>query len=267
LLNLDAPFVALGWQLGFAELAHVRLSVADSLVLLLTVWSIYTADRLLDTWRADAVARTLRHQFHRQHWRTFSVALIGALACAGVCCLELQGSVIRSGCSLLILLSLYFAGVHVWGEASSRLPIPKEFACGLLFAAGTVLAPWTLASSPVMLLPAVVLFAIFCSLNCVAIETWEFDRASCYGSEEKQTEPHAITTRLSRHIEVLLWATTACAALLSVWQQSLCSLALVIAGLGFVGLCRTQRRLPAELMRCAVDLPLLSPFLLFVLAL
>ena len=51
LLSLDAPVVALLWQILFARCFHARVELLPSILLVLAVWLIYAADRTIDAWR------------------------------------------------------------------------------------------------------------------------------------------------------------------------------------------------------------------------
>ena len=50
LLSLDAPAVALLWQIFFARCFHAKLEPLPSVLLVLAVWLIYAADRTIDAW-------------------------------------------------------------------------------------------------------------------------------------------------------------------------------------------------------------------------
>src|SRR5580693_4601800 len=72
LLSLDAPIVALLWQILFARCFHARVGFLPSLLLVLAVWLIYAADRTLDALRGvtwSGTAALPRHEFYRRHWR------------------------------------------------------------------------------------------------------------------------------------------------------------------------------------------------------
>ena len=53
-LSLDAPAVAVLWQLLFARSFHARLGASVTILLALVVWLIYVADRVLDALKAPA---------------------------------------------------------------------------------------------------------------------------------------------------------------------------------------------------------------------
>ncbi len=58
LLSLDAPIVAVLWQILFARCFQVPVDALAALLLLLTVWLIYAADRTLDAWKGDCHSPT-----------------------------------------------------------------------------------------------------------------------------------------------------------------------------------------------------------------
>src|ERR1035437_3449758 len=67
LLSLDAPVVAVLWQILFARCFQVPPDALAAILLLLTVWLIYAADRTLDAWKGEC--HSPRHEFYRRRWR------------------------------------------------------------------------------------------------------------------------------------------------------------------------------------------------------
>ena len=64
ILSVDAPAVAVVWAALFARAAGSRLSAAEAAALALSVWIIYTSDRLLAGWTAsNRAALQYRHLF------------------------------------------------------------------------------------------------------------------------------------------------------------------------------------------------------------
>ncbi len=175
LLSLDAPTVSLLWALLFTRSAGIVLTLPVAAVLLLTVWTIYVADRLLDGWHpSDSTALQTRHRFCAVH--TTQLLFLAALAAVVAVCLTakfLSPAQIRSGAYLGVFVALYMLGIHAGRRWISPL-FPKELIIGLLFAAGTSLPVWSAspAASWKALLP-VTLFAMLCSLDCLSIECWE----------------------------------------------------------------------------------------------
>jgi hypothetical protein len=169
-LALDAPVVAVAWQLLLADAAHVAVPVAAAVVLGLVVWGVYLADRALDA--AGGVARSDRHRFAARH-PTAQVAVgCAALAAAGaLALLTLPFDYLEVGAAVAAGTAAYLVAVH----AGRRLlgPGAKELSVGVVFAAGAAV-PLAAAGRPVgEWLPGVVAFAGLCWLNCALIARWE----------------------------------------------------------------------------------------------
>jgi len=178
LLSADAPLVAVVWAAVLARAAGAHLSWPEGCALFLSVWVIYTSDRLLDGWRggSDGALRE-RHLFCRRH----RLAL-GSLICASVAAvlfLAAQGLRARetnAGLALGAVLVLYMACIHA---SNGRMiwPLPKELSVGLLFACGTTLPLWSRdLRFPSCGYLAWISFGLLCSLNCLSIECWENHR-------------------------------------------------------------------------------------------
>src|SRR3954447_10807188 len=70
LVCLDAPLVAITWQLLFAKSFGIAVANGDTLALFLTAWLIYLADRLGDSMSLGAGGvMSLRQRFCRRHLR------------------------------------------------------------------------------------------------------------------------------------------------------------------------------------------------------
>ena len=68
LLSLDAVMVGLTWQLIFTlEFLNRFPHAIESLIIGITIWLAYTADRILDSWNLETnLPHTSRHYFHHQ---------------------------------------------------------------------------------------------------------------------------------------------------------------------------------------------------------
>jgi hypothetical protein len=80
---------------------------------------------------------------------------------------------VSAGMKLAAIIGAYMVSIHA-GHGSMARFVPKEVAVGILFAAGTTLPAWSRLSefSWDEWIPFG-LFAVLCSLNCLAIECWE----------------------------------------------------------------------------------------------
>lgn len=266
LLSLDAPLVAVGWELVFARTTGARAGLVTTLSLALAVWLIYVADRLLDTLR-EPMREPLaaRHEFYHAHRRVFAALLVAVSPLAAwLAWTRLDAATFLDGLWMLAAVGVYFGVVH-WLPAHRRRWFPKELAVAVLFAAGCLLP--ALPGRP--LAPAVIvlwtIFVVACWINSSAIELTEWERLR----EWRSIPPHPWSAALARHqaaVSVGL-ALVACGLvpLLApgAAQQALPVVALSALGLGALGARKDRLRMDA--VGVGADLALLAPALLFLL--
>lgn len=238
LLSLDAPVVALLWQLLFVRCFHGSLGTLPAALLAIAVWLIYVADRTLDAWRG--VTEQPRHEFYRRYWRTVLPIWIAALGTGGWLAwsrlpgpLFVEGAVVASG------TALYLAAVHLAPRLLQRVG-SKESMVAVLFGLGASLAAWPGVQTTSDVL-AIVLFSCLCWMNCAAIDDWE---------RGHELRPSVIAAAglvaltavflLPAHRPILGGAETA-------------------GALGLVLLDRLQRRCSPEALRVLADVVLLTP--------
>lgn len=255
MLSLDAPVIAVLWQAFVAQCFPSALRPAGRVVLGLTVWSIYLADRLFDVRRPAVGEESARHDFYRRHSRiTIAILTIAASADCLITFVWLRPAVLHTGIIvsagvLLYLFVLHFGGTH--------LRIPKELVVAVLFSAGTFVVAWTSPSANHHeLLGAGASFALLCLANLVAIESWEFRELR----RDLGARPHVLTRWLET--AYLAWVpalAVVCAAFGSRWYIAVAMSAAALAGIFAVG-----PRWSLEVRRVLVDAALLTP-LLFLL--
>lgn len=254
------------WQHSFAHFLNVRLQTANTLVLALAVWCVYTADRLLDVSTGRDVRPTARHNYTRGHSASLTVALVCAFAAAGIGCLELPVNVLESGLVFTALVLLYFVVVH-FGFPTLLRRFPKELLTGVLFGGGTALAPYAESNGPLELMWPALFFSGLCILNCVAIEAWERSRQTSAAQVEDSADKLPVSTKwLSTHLRTLLCAATAIAFfLLLATGISICSCALLGASAAFAWLSFHQESFESDTVRLLADAPLLCPLVFLAL--
>jgi hypothetical protein len=246
LLSLDAPLVALVWQLLFARCFQAEWRALEAVLLALTVWLIYAGDRMLDSLGSKAAdSRVPRHEFYRLHWRAVLPLWIAILALAAWLALtRLDPYLLRRGLLLLSAVAAYLAMVHAAPVRFRRL-WPKEAAVAILFALGASLDAWTRVRSAEDAL-TIALFSGLCWINCRAIDAWE----------HRSVWP---TARLAACIAV------AAAVTLAAHRPILAS-AEAASALAFIFLDRSRLRLSSDALRVLADVALLSPLPLLPLA-
>jgi hypothetical protein len=172
LLSLDAPTVAVVWAWSFARTLRVGASASAIAVLGIGTWMIYVTDRLLDACWADDAELRERHFFHEQHRRAFLVAL-GASAIVLAWLIAILPAPARVADAIVFAASmLYFAAAHS-PRSRLRSSIAREFAVGVVFASAVAVPAWSSTPARSALIIPAALLAGLCTLNCVAIETWE----------------------------------------------------------------------------------------------
>lgn len=172
LLALDAPAVAVTWQVFLASVAGVAVPLAAAVVLALVVWGVYLGDRRLDAWRGTGDSDRHRAAARRPvAWSAVAIAaLVSAAALAET---SLSGAYLRAGCAVAATTAAYLAAVHV-ARANRLLGRGvKEASVGFVFAAGAAVPLIAGATVPWSWLPSVVAFAALCWLNCSLISQWE----------------------------------------------------------------------------------------------
>jgi hypothetical protein len=262
LVCLDAPLVAICWQWIFAYSFHLSVPIGHQAALFLTAWIIYLADRFGDSVSlVTGQPKSVRQQFCLRHKRIWLVSII---CVAAVDLIVVLGAVNYEtavpGAVLGAFTIVYLAINHAHSEIWEKIPL-KEFTIGSLFAAGTLLGvtPHVFAERSTMIFAAI-LFASFCSLNCVSIAIWERDLDRIQGK-------HSIATRWAQAnslpglLLLLLLAGSVLLALFDpvAWPVVLClgASGLLLGALRFVAVSRDERTALA-------DVVLLTPLALFV---
>ena len=244
LLSLDAPIVALLWQVLFARCFHGSLDGISVVLLALAVWLIYAGDRMLDAWRG--AVRTRRHAFYRRHWRTVGVLWSAALAIGGwLAWTQLPVALWVRGLAVAGLVGIYLVAVH--GLPRFLGAGMKEAAVGFVFAAGVSLVAWPMVRTGADFL-AIALFCLLCWMNCVGIEDWE---------------------RGVRARSAVIYAAAVVALLAILFlpdRRPVLACAETASALGLVALDQISERISPEAARVLADAVLLTPILFLSVA-
>jgi hypothetical protein len=239
------------WQALFVRCFRARFDVLSAVLLPLTVWLIYSADRVLDAWWNS---RSLpRHEFHGQHWRAILATWIVAFAVAGLLAWKrLPDALFTRGLALLAVIALYFAFVHL----TPRRRWPKEFAVAILFAAGVSLAAWQQIRSAADI-ATVAVFCCLCWINCAAIEQWE---------RRPRTMPRTAIRLTAWPLRAAAIALGLTALLLLREQRPILGGAESLSAFAFAALDGAKDRLSTDALRVLADVALLTPLLFLPLA-
>jgi hypothetical protein len=283
LLSLDAPTVATLWTSFVASANRIHLPASSILAMAVAVWMLYAADRLLDARLMDAYLRDARlpdtafpheeglearHHFHHQHRTFFLTGILLASIALAVLLPRLESAALHLYLILGGLLAGYFILIHAAPRTASNKAahrLPKEIAVGVFFASAIFIP--TVARRPDLrftLLPAALLFAAVCSLNCLFIYAWEH----APNTLQPNLTAH-ITTRLAlRNLPSLAVTAALIGLALTLLDHSapwhlFAASTLAIAIL--LTLHTLRHNIPPTTLRSAADLALLTPLLLLLL--
>ncbi len=176
--SLDAVLVGLIWVTIFtSSFCHRAPAIYESAIIGMSIWLVYTADRLFDSLRLDAAApHSLRHRFHRDHRCALAVCWLAVLTIDVSTMIRFASEPqLRWGIAA-VGLAVGYVGAAQWWRTLARW-LPKEIQIGLVFAFGTSLVAW---SEPQRAELAELLFtsglaAILFTLNCLAVGLVEIE--------------------------------------------------------------------------------------------
>lgn len=260
LFCLDAPVVAVVWQWLFGITFGAHLHFPLRVLLFLTAWLIYLADRFADT---IALPRkgpiSLRHQFCRDHmigWWVAIVIIFVVDVSLALSSLDLQMMLLGGTLAGVCLLYLFFN--HLFAGKWRPLPV-KEKAIGILFAAGTTLGVvGELPGLTISFGVAVLLFAILCTYNCLSIAAWERELDSAQGKATFMTGWPGAARALQTIGYSFALAAVGCGFVWHfAWPLWLC---LAFSSLFLVALNRAENR-PRDERTALADLVLLTPLI------
>lgn len=135
-MSIDVVVGAVLSALFFCKVFQATPRLAGLLALALTVWVIYTVDRLLDVRKkpADALGR---HQFHQRHYKSLwaCCAVVALLLIVLIFFLRLE--VLKGGVVLSAIVMVYIL-------VQGRLKFVKELAVAFFYTCGVLLLSWSL---------------------------------------------------------------------------------------------------------------------------
>lgn len=266
-LSLDAPAVAVAWQWLVARSAGDTLAWHHHVVLGVSVWLAYSADRWIEGWRLPAdQMQTQRHLFYLQHrWTTFVGWVTMLVAAVGLAVHTLSLRELQSGLLVLLPVLLYLLS-HQLVHRHHPLRVPKEMCVALLFAAGVVC--FTLARIPnawSQVAAPLGLFGLLCFTDCALISLWEHEVDRHHG----QTSLALQYPGSRRLVRLLPWIIAAIALGFAVTESGPLRIATLCAAASGVLLGLVDRRHPRhgrQLSRVLADVVLLTPLVPWGLA-
>ena len=282
MLSLDAPLVAVVWQALFARILGVDLGWYQHVLLGLTVWIVYAADRWIEGWRLSAeTVQTQRHFFYiRWRWPVFGVGFAAIVFCAVLALTHLGRREWTAGFILVAPILVYLLS-HQLVHRHHPWRVPKEICIACIFCLGTALAPAVLALPAHRQVCHVIcdigsehleplwvplgLFGLLCLANLALISAWETEVDQKHG----QTSVALQFARGRRLIRALPWllAVLGLAATWGVYNLNrTIGQCVTASGLLLGCLDLLEPKIGREAARAFVDLTLLTPVIALLLS-
>lgn len=259
-LSLDAPAVAVAWQGVVARETGGHPGRAGALVLALSIWLAYSADRWFEGFRLhSSQVKTQRHRFYQvARWPMVVLWLVVLFADVVLALTRLAPAQIRAGFTLLPFSMVYVLS-HQLVHRESRWRLPKEICVALLLTGGvyTLVAPTIPAGHAGRALLPLALFASLAFANCVLISFWErtVDAAHGQTSLVRQFASGFTISRLAPWIAFLFGVLIA----ILIPAARAAGTCAAISALLLLVLERTESRLGWEAARVLADAVLLTP--------
>ncbi|MFK7849356.1 MAG: hypothetical protein AB8D78_00120 [Akkermansiaceae bacterium] len=264
LLGLDAPIVAISWQWLFAHSFKIDLPFTIHLVLGLSAWCVYLADRLIDVRKNNFNDfETDRHRFTRRNFKPLLIALlIAAVVNLALIITTIPKILVFSGIVTAALVGIYYL-IRFFASTTALTILPREILCGMLFALGSAIGPH--AYAPVELdefayLIPVAFFGTLCSVSCILISIWERS-ADMANSDNSFGSIHPF---LAKSFSSGLTSLTLIATAMAFFSTTELFVAIAISSLSLRITVQLDRRLSQSMLRVLADALLLSPLLILI---
>lgn len=262
LVGLDAPLVAISWQGIFAQVFNVDLPWFIYLILGLSTWCIYLADRMIDVTRyQNHVSQTLRHRFTQQHFgKLLALLLVNSICNLVLIFHYLPRNLIIAGCITLGWIGIYYL-IRLTKLRDIVTLVPREVMCGMLFALGCTIGPHAYASNPwahpLPILIPILFFGMLCSASCILISIWEKEADVAANDRSFATSHSHIIPCLSNALACLAVNSAILACFFSTQTFLAISLSAALLRLNL----HYQNQLSPSTLRVLADAVLLTPLL------
>lgn len=265
LVGLDAPLVAVSWQWLFARAFEIDLPGVIHVILALSAWCVYLADRLLDVVRSEVCDHaTDRHRFTRRHSRKLLAILTIAAAVDLVLILSFAPrNLVITGISTAVLLALYYL-VRLRDPGRIVAMVPREVLCGMVFALGSTIGPHAFATQSMdetTYFVPVVFFGLLCSASCILISVWEREADLAV----KDASAFTSHSRLIPHLSVALTALAIVSVILGFFLSLEIFLSISLAALALRITLHFEQHLSRPMLRALADGLLLTPLVFLIL--
>jgi 4-hydroxybenzoate polyprenyltransferase len=168
ILSIDVSLGAIVGCMFFAKYYNVEIPSIVLVALGLTVWVIYTVDRIFDVKDLKGFARSSRHLFHQKNKSTLLIFLSIAILCIAVLILFIPKLVIINGAELSVVVLIYIL-------FNKRLYFLKEVFVASLYMAGILLPVYSLKSELSVLNSVTEIYFLLALANLIIFSWYEME--------------------------------------------------------------------------------------------
>jgi hypothetical protein len=141
ILSLDVVVGSVMVAIFACKVLDVEIQTWWLVIIMLTVWVMYTADHLLDAWQGKEQVTIRRHSFHYKHAKhILPVWIMAAVISIFLSLLVLDHEIIYMGILLGISILIYFGVVYL-NKGNRPYFLQKELFIALIYVIGIWLAP------------------------------------------------------------------------------------------------------------------------------
>ncbi len=198
-LSLDAPSVALVWQVMISHVCGVVLDLPRQIILGLSIWLAYVIDRWIEAYRLKTQQiHTKRLMFYHTNQKFIALIWLILFGCDLYLALHnLTRSEITHGLYLFTAVALYLFS-HQLLHRHVRWRIPKEICVALILSAGVgFFIIFTPGYNREFLNKSLIIFGLLCFINCTFISIWE-KAIDTHQGQASLAREYAFTMRFGR---------------------------------------------------------------------
>lgn len=141
ILSLDIVFGVISGSIMAQKIFHLPINYSWLIILAISVWTIYTADHLLDSIKLKDSTPAERRLFYRKHFKLLLIIeLILVLIVLYLSFKLFEIKLIKAGLIIGLLVVFYFLMVYLF-NAKKTLLLQKEMIVALIYTAGIFIAP------------------------------------------------------------------------------------------------------------------------------
>ena len=205
--SLDAPLIAIVWQFVISKSISLELSPHHHLILGLSVWLAYSADRFSEPHSHD-LPKAKRHEIFSRHKLAFSSLWFASFIIVLCCSVRyLEVDCILLGLPLFALCMGNFILCRFESRYGFASKCAKEFRTASIFSLGCVFFPFyeTPLEGRELLSYWLVPFVLFL-INCLCVSQWEW-------REDEKRENLSWLQKRPEFLRTLIWAKYPCVVL------------------------------------------------------